>query len=112
MMIITHGVVTGHPKENARKMSSGCQNTAGLAVAFALKVQCQSKCVNRTLWCKASLSPLCHPYFSSFCILIKVNQLFSYFLFSLYIYVASMPYSGFSLIKCRPMAKKLANSIS
>ena len=86
MRIITHDVVTGHPKENARKMSSGCQNTAGLAVAFALKVQCQSKCVNLTHWCKASLSrSLCHPYFSSFYILIKVNQLFSYFLFSLYI---------------------------
>lgn len=29
-------------------MLSGCQNTAELAVAFALKVQCQSKCVNPT----------------------------------------------------------------
>ena len=49
MRIITHDVVIGHPKENARKMSSGCQNTAGLAVAFALKVQCQSKCVNQNV---------------------------------------------------------------
>lgn len=40
--IITHDVVTGHPKENARKMSSGCQNTAELAVACVLKVRCQS----------------------------------------------------------------------
>ena len=48
MRIITHDVVIGHPKENARKMLSGCQNTAELAVACALKVQCQSKCVNFT----------------------------------------------------------------
>ena len=57
MRIIIHDVVIGHPKENARKMSSGCQNTAGIAVAFVLKVQCQSKCVNLTPWCKASLTP-------------------------------------------------------
>jgi len=40
--IITHVVVIGHPKENARKMSNGCRNTAGLVVACVLKVQCQS----------------------------------------------------------------------
>ena len=48
MRIITHDVVIGRPKENARKMSSGCQNTAESAAACVLKVQCQSKCVNLT----------------------------------------------------------------
>ena len=69
MRIITHVVVIGHPQGNARKMSSGCQSTAGLAVVCVLKVQCQSKQVTLTHSCKASaLTPLHHPYSSVFCI--------------------------------------------
>ena len=37
--IIIQGVATGHPKENARKMSSGCQSTVGQLVACVPKVQ-------------------------------------------------------------------------
>ena len=37
--IIIQGVATGHPKENARKMSSGCQSTVDQLVAFVPKVQ-------------------------------------------------------------------------
>lgn len=109
MRIITHDVVIGHPKENARKMSNGCQNTAALAVAFVLKVQCQSK------WCKASLTPA-SPIFLIRLHLkqcLQISFLFLVFFIQLcFIYSVIMPYSGFSLTKCRSMAKKLANSIS
>ena len=37
--IIIQDVATGHPKENARKMSSGCQSTVGQLVACVPKVQ-------------------------------------------------------------------------
>ena len=39
MRIIIQGVATGHPKENARKMSSGCQSTVDQLVACVPKVQ-------------------------------------------------------------------------
>ncbi|RMX37397.1 hypothetical protein pdam_00013815 [Pocillopora damicornis] len=35
--IIIQGVATGHPKENARKMSSGCQSTVDQLVACVPK---------------------------------------------------------------------------
>ena len=38
MRITIQDVVTGHQKENARKISSGCQSTADQVVACVLKV--------------------------------------------------------------------------